>query len=414
MKTRLFCLLICIYMLFPVRADEIGRFTVQLEAMHKDIPVAISLDQFSYNTDKGSIALFEVTGAGETFVPSQVEAGYNARVWFIPSPSEQLSRTFVLKYQGDETKVPPVALTIEKDEKDLMIKHDESPVLKYRYAETYPPEGVDPLFKRSGFVHPLWSPGGEVLTRIQPLDHYHHYGIWAPWTMTRVEGRKVDFWNLASGEGTVIFSKFLSEVSGTVYAGFQALQEHIDFGAKGFDQTAINEVLDIRVWNTGGNVWIIDYTSTMTTPLDDGILLEAYRYGGGIGFRAIEKWTKDNSTVLTSEGKTRLDADGSRARWCLVEGETDAAQGRSGILFLSHPANRMHPEPMRVWPIDANGGRGDLFFEFTPIRYEDWELKPFIKYALRYRMVVFDGEMEPEMAERYWYSFATQPKIEIN
>ena len=104
--------------------------------------------------------------------------------------------------------------------------------------------------------------------------------------MTRVEGRKVDFWNLASGEGTVIFSKFLSEVSGPVYAGFQALQEHIDFGAKGFDQTAINEVLDIRVWNTGDNVWIIDYTSTMTTTLDDGVLLEAYRYGSG--FRALE------------------------------------------------------------------------------------------------------------------------------
>jgi len=74
----------------------------------------------------------------------------------------------------------------------------------------------------------------------------------------------------------------------------------------------------------------------------------------------------------------------------------------------------MHPEPMRVWPLDANGGRGDLFFEFTPIRYEDWELHPFKKYALRYRMVVFDGEMKPEMAERYWYSFATQPKVEIN
>lgn len=414
MKIRVLFLLFLLPMLFPVRGDEIGRFTVQLEAMHNDIPVAISLDQFSYNTDKGSIALFEVTGAGETFVPSQVEAGYNARVWFIPGPSEQSLRSFVLKYRNDETNVSPVALTIERDEKDLMIKQGESPVLKYRYGETYPPEGVNPLFKRSGFVHPLWSPGGEVLTRIQPPDHYHHYGIWGPWTMTRVEGRKVDFWNLASGEGTVTFSKFLSEVSGPVYAGFQVLQEHIDFGGKGFDQTAINEILDIRVWNAGDNVWIIDYTSTMTTPLNDGILLEAYRYGGGIGFRAIEKWTSSNSTVLTSEGKSRLDADGSRARWCLVEGETDAAQGRSGILFLSHPANRMHPEPMRVWPIDANEGRGDLFFEFTPIRYEAWELHPFKQYTLRYRMVVFDGEMEPEMAERYWYSFATQPKVEIN
>jgi hypothetical protein len=341
MKTRLFCLLICIYMLFLVRADEIGRFTVQLEAMHKDIPVAISLDQFIYNTDMGNIALFEITGSGELFVPSQVEAGYNPRIWFIPSPSDKLLRSFVLKYQGDQTNVSTATLTIEKDEKDLIINRGKSPVLKYRYVETYPPEKVNPLFKRSGFVHPLWSPGGEVLTRIQPPDHYHHYGIWAPWDITRVEGRKVGFWNLASGEGTVTFSKFLSEVSGPVYAGFQALQEHIDFGAKDFDQTAIKEILDIRVWNTGDNVWIIDYTSTITTPLDDGVLLEAYRYGGGIGFRALEKWTRENSTVLTSEGKSRLDADGSRARWCLVEGETDVAQGRSGIFSLNLPLSGM-------------------------------------------------------------------------
>jgi len=48
----------------------------------------------------------------------------------------------------------------------------------------------------------------------------------------------------------------------------------------------------------------------------------------------------------------------------------------------------MHPEPMRVWPIDANGGRGDMFFEFTPIRYQDWKIEPYQNYTLRYRMIV--------------------------
>jgi hypothetical protein len=96
-----------------------------------------------------------------------------------------------------------------------------------------------------------------------------------------------------------------------------------------------------------------------------------------------------------------MDADGSMARWCIVEGQSETKSGRSGILFLSHPSNRMHPEPMRVWPIDANGGRGDMFFEFTPIRYQDWKIEPYQNYTLRYRMIVFDGKMDKETAELY-------------
>src|SRR5690606_42107088 len=43
-------------------------------------------------------------------------------------------------------------------------------------------------YGRSGFIHPLWSPKGQVLTRVQPEDHYHHYGIWNPWTQLNYEG----------------------------------------------------------------------------------------------------------------------------------------------------------------------------------------------------------------------------------
>jgi len=31
-------------------------------------------------------------------------------------------------------------------------------------------------------------------------------------------------------------------------------------------------------------VWVIDYTTTINTPLDSGILFEAYRYGGALVF----------------------------------------------------------------------------------------------------------------------------------
>ena len=63
------------------------------------------------------------------------------------------------------------------------------------------PEGVREIFSLSGFIHPLQSPGGEVLTRIQAPDHWHHYGIWNPWTHTEFEGDTVDFWNIGSRQG---------------------------------------------------------------------------------------------------------------------------------------------------------------------------------------------------------------------
>ena len=80
---------------------------------------------------------------------------------------------------------------------------------------------------------------------------------------------------------------------------------------------------------------------------------------------------------------------------------------------MSNPSNREHPEPMRVWPENANNGRGDLFFEFCPIRYKSWELKPGNEYVLRYRMLIYDGKIENQLAEQLWNDFAHPPEVHI-
>jgi hypothetical protein len=85
-----------------------------------------------------------------------------------------------------------------------------------------------------------------------------------------------------------------------------------------------------------------------------------------------------------------------------VEGESNVPRGRSGILFLSHPENREHPEPMRVWPPQQQGGISNVYFQFCPIRHNPWVLEPGKTYTLKYRMVVFDGELTAEEAEEYW------------
>jgi hypothetical protein len=413
MKTLLFISMIFLSVLGY--SQEIARFTVFAgDADRLDCPVGIGLDQFNYNEDGGPLSVFEISTGGEIPVSCQLETGHTTRLWIILSGETPrgTSRSFILRKDDQHKKGVP--LKLQKRHGQLRISSLESPILDYQFETLYPPEGINPLFKRSGFIHPLWSPDGQILSRIQPPDHYHHYGIWGPWTKTHIRGREVDFWNLLKGQGTVRFSGFTSEVEGPVYSGFKALQEHIDFGATGPDQVAIMEVLDVRAWNPGEtDVWLVDYTINLNTPLDSGIMLDAYRYGGGIGFRATENWHKDNSTVLTSEKKDRISADGTKARWCLVEGESVSETGRSGILFMGHPSNREFPEPMRVWPVNANGGRGDVYFEFCPIRHNDWMLEKGRDYTLKYRLLIFDGAVSYEEAELYWQGFAHPPKVEI-
>ncbi|MGI9551038.1 MAG: PmoA family protein [Aurantibacter sp.] len=336
------------------------------------------------------------------------------KIWFLHNPEKGISYSFEKNKTPSESS-PEYNLGTFKENGNLQLVSDNNRFVSYRYEMTYPPNGIDSIFKKSGYIHPIVTPKGDTLTRIQPPDHYHHYGLWGPWTHTRIDTTRVDFWNLGEGMGTVLFKEFKDTSSGDLFSSFTAAQEHIDLKTKKEPQVALNEDLQVRLWNLDRpDRYMFDYTTSFSSPLENGILFEAYRYGGGIGLRFTERWKADNCTVLTSEGKDRLSADGSNARWCIVSGEASDGQGTNGILFMSHPKNRMHPEPMRIWPIDGNDGRGDMFFEFCPIRHEEWKIEPKRDYQLKYRMVVFDGELKAEEAEAYWQAFANPKEIRIN
>ena len=345
-------------------------------------------------------------------VPFQLDSLEN-KLWFQNILENKASN---LSYQI-ENGIPsnaPTNLSKSKTDNDLQLLVNGTPVINYRYTITFPPEGIDSLYRKSGFIHPIITPKGDTLTRIQPEDHYHHYGLWGPWTHTQIDGERVDFWNLREGMGTVRFKEFKDNTSGKIFTSFTAAQEHVDFKTKEKPQVALNEDLQVKLWNLNRpDRYMFDYITNFSSPLENGILFEAYRYGGGLGLRFHERWKADNCTVLTSEGKDRSNADGSNARWCIVSGESSDGKGTNGILFLSHPENRMHPEPMRIWPVDANSGRGDMFFEFCPIRHEEWQIEPDKNYGLKYRMIVFDGELGAYEAEAYWQHFAKEPKIEV-
>jgi hypothetical protein len=375
-------------------------------------PLSIDLEGFNTNTDTKQIVLYRIEKEQKISIPCQIESGHSTRLWFIPDRPIQPQEKVIFEIAFEDKKKPGVPITATTDSEAITLGHKGKDILRYQHAIHDVPQGVKPIYRRSAFIHPLWSPSGEILTRIQPSDHYHHYGIWNPWTKTLVEGKAVDFWNLGAGKGTVRFAGIVSTVSGPVYACFKVRQEHVVL--KPQEKVAMNELWDVRAFAAeieNRPVWIIDFTSTLHNALETTIELSKYRYGGGIGFRATEKWNKDTSSVLTSEGKTRKDADASRARWCDINGASGNTDEFTGIVFFSHTANRQHPEPMRVWPETVLNGKGEMFFEFCPIRHESWNLEPEKEYVLRYRMIVYDGKMNPETAEALWKNYVNPPVI---
>lgn len=408
---RRILLFILIVIAFSCARNEIVRFKVlEIGGISPSGPVKFNIEDFkAHGLRLGERhALVKEENKSIDTVPYKTDQ--EGRLWFV---QEGGKASYHFSETADSSQ-PGSTVNYEEVDGNLQLAIDDKPLLTYRYGMTYPPQGVDSIFRKSGYVHPVIAPGGDTLTRIQPSDHYHHYGIWGPWTHTQIKGQQVDFWNLAEGKGTVLFKKFINTTSGSVFGSFTAAQEHIDYLTEKEPQVALNENLRITLFDLNRqDRYMFDYTTTFRSPLENGILFEAYRYGGGIGMRFTERWKADNCSVLTSEGKDRLRADGTNARWCVITGQSSDGQGTNGVLFLSHPENRMHPEPMRVWPIDANGGRGDMFFEFCPIRHEEWMIEPERDYVLNYRMVVFEGQLSPQEAEAYWQGFAYPPEIEI-
>jgi hypothetical protein len=379
-----------------------------------DVPVSAMLTGAALRLETGALRLYETTDGRNEPVGSQLRAGDPDRLSWILSGTTPAGavRTFQLRAEPATGAGPQKRVAVADDGESLRVTVAGRPALEYRYALMPVPAGVREVFSLSGFIHPLWSPEGEVLTRIQPPDHYHHYGIWNPWTRTEFEGRTVDFWNVGSRQGRVIANGVVETIDGEVFGGFRSVHHHVDHRADGGDKVALREQWEVTVWNAGEGGWLIDFVSTLNPATDQPLTIKEYRYQG-FSIRATERWHDSNSRLLTSEGLDKSNANATRARWIDVNGESDAQAGASGILFMTNPSNFNFPEQLRIWPTGQNRGVENVFINFNPAQDRDWELSPGRSYGLKYRMFVYDGAIRPEQAERFWRDYADPPRVVV-
>jgi hypothetical protein len=306
-----------------------------------------------------------------------------------------------LKAEAVAPKAHPQAELLDDGRTHLLLRVGNREVLRYNYAVVQAPEGVDRIFDRSGYLHPLWTPDGRVITNDFPAKHLHHHGIWFPWTSSEFEGRKSDFWNSKDGQGKVEFVKMLGTSSGPVFAGFRAEHRFINLTAPEGPKAALLETWEVRVY-PAGNRYMFDLVSVQTCATEAPLLIRKYRYGG-LGFRGPAEWEgKDGVAYLTSEGKTRENGHESTARWCVMSGKV--AGRAASIGFLCHPSNFRFPQNMRIHPDEP-------FFNWAPPQAGDFSIEPGKPYVSRYRFIVADESLTPDEMNVAWKAYAEPPAV---
>lgn len=305
-----------------------------------------------------------------------------------------------LLQSGSPKEFPKVEVR-DVDGKHLVVSYAGKTILRYNYGTIKPPEGVDPVFERSGYLHPIWSPSGKVLTNDSPKNHLHHHGLWAAWTSSEFEGRKSNFWESKEKQGKIECVKVEQTVSGPVFGGFRARHRFLNLNAPEGPKAALEEVWDVRVWAISDR-FVFDLVSTQTCATDQPLVIKEYRYGG-IGFRGSGDWEgKDGAAFLTSEGRTRTDGHATKARWCVMSGKVVGQECSIG--FLGHPSDFRYPQPMRIHPDEP-------FFNWAVPQGGDFSIEPGKPYVSRYRFVVTDGALQADVMDRLQKAYAEPPTV---
>jgi len=291
-------------------------------------------------------------------------------------------------------------VTAHRDGTQVIFRHGTREVARYQ-AEPgpFPRADIPEVQRRGGYLHPLLTPSGRVVTDDFPANHLHHHGVWSAWASAVFGEGKPDFWNLGLGHGRVDFGGVDRVFSEDGAAGIASRHRFMDL-ITGSPRLVLEETWEIRVSvpAEGRPRHQLDLTLVQTNVSPSLLGLPEYHYGG-LGFRGNWAWNgAAQGRFLTSNGDTNREAiNGTRARWFWMGGP--AGDGVAGVAILGHPGNFRSPQPVRLHPEEP-------FFCYAPQQMGRFEIRPGEPYRARYRLVVLDGPPEPREVEAWWEAYA--------
>ncbi|WP_304062350.1 PmoA family protein [Pedobacter glucosidilyticus] len=274
------------------------------------------------------------------------------------------------------------SVSILKGIEKVEVKIANKKLFDYHIQTAYPPEGFPDYYARSGFIHPLYSPNGSILTDDFPKGHMHQHGIMMALTHTTFKGEKHDFWNQHSKLANVKHSEVLSIEEGHVFSTFKVKHQHysLKHGA------VLDEIWTITVYPFQ-NYFLFDITSKLQNITTDTLFVNKYHYGG-MAYRASKHWNIDDSLhyqnkwqIKTNNGDGVATANAKAAKYVsafgLLNGKT------AGLTVFGFPQNLAYPQPIRLHPTMP-------YFSFSPMVNAAFTIKPGEIFTSKYRYLSHD------------------------
>lgn len=296
-------------------------------------------------------------------------------------------------------------VTISKTAGGIEVLSESQPVLKYQTEVASPPGGLPDYYKRSGMIHPLYSPGGQIITDAFPAGHTHHHAIFNAWVNTKYKGEKVDFWNQHSETGTVEHVDL-----NTAEAGHSAaiIESHLRHLSLKYGEV-LAEKWTIMVYPTD-DYFLFDLISEQTNTSNDTLFILEYHYGG-MGFRGSKEWNKVDSThftntweILTSEGFSNENANHTHASWVTASGKVDGQ--KTSVTVFGFPENFRSPQAIRVHPSMP-------YWVYAPMVDGEFYIAPGASYKSKFRYYVPNGASNPKIIKHIDKSLKSPVKAKI-
>lgn len=309
--------------------------------------------------------------------------------------------------QTIEQNVRSGKLRVVDDPSTITISANGQPILVYNKQSPPVPDGIDPIYRRSGYLHPVLSPQGKMVTATFPADHAHQHGIFSAWVKTTWNDRELDFWNLAGGNARVLHQRVLSTFANENGAGFEVDLIHRAEQAPVVD--VLRERWKVMALPTDGSYHKFELQTIQQALTDKPLVVEKYHYGG-FAVRGPMAWlsAKDSDKSLGENaprigcdflndlGSDRLKGNHEKARWVAMSGQVNGEAVT--ITMLGHHENLRAPQAARLHPTKP-------YFCFAPCVEDSIVIDREHPFEAKFRYLITDSPPDAGWIESQWRSW---------
>lgn len=216
----------------------------------------------------------------------------------------------------------------------LELSENGKPVFVYNYGMQLA-NGAPESYRRSGYLHPVYAPGGTIVTDDFPRDHYHHRGLFWAWPVVNIDGTRHDMWLVKDVRQK--FVRWIDRSTGDRSARIAAENEWIAGGRK-----VAKEFVEITVKPAEGSRREFELAVRIEA-LDKAVELSGSPDGKGYGGIDLRFAPRKDTVVTTDAGVEAKDTDMVPHPWAELEG-TFGNGKRAGARIDIDPSTPGYPD----------------------------------------------------------------------